>query len=97
MTIANAATPAISSTTAPVPDAAAHQLEQQVMRKVSRHLLGFLFLLFVFSFLDRINIGFAGLTMMQDLGLSGTQFGFANKQVVGNVDYKGFGFGFGSA
>jgi len=36
-----------------------------------------LFLLFVFSFLDRINIGFAGLTMMQDLGLSGTQFGFA--------------------
>lgn len=62
--------------------AAAHnplerEREQQVMRKVSRHLLGFLFLLFVFSFLDRINIGFAGLTMMQDLGLSGAQFGFA--------------------
>jgi len=74
MTIAQAATPA---THAPVLDAAANQLEQQVMRKVSRHLLGFLFLLFVFSFLDRINIGFAGLTMMQDLGLSGTQFGFA--------------------
>ncbi|KHA76806.1 4-hydroxyphenylacetate permease [Janthinobacterium lividum] len=74
MTIAHAATPA---TPAPVLDAATVQLEQQVMRKVSRHLLGFLFLLFVFSFLDRINIGFAGLTMMQDLGLSGTQFGFA--------------------
>lgn len=74
MTIAHAATPA---TPAPVLDAATAQLEQQVMRKVSRHLLGFLFLLFVFSFLDRINIGFAGLTMMQDLGLSGTQFGFA--------------------
>jgi len=58
-------------------DAATVQAEQQVMRKVSRHLLGFLFVLFVFSFLDRINIGFAGLTMMQDLGLSGTQFGFA--------------------
>ncbi|OYO28942.1 MFS transporter [Janthinobacterium sp. PC23-8] len=58
-------------------DAATTQLEQQVIRKVSRHLLWFLFLLFVFSFLDRINIGFAGLTMMQELGLSGTQFGFA--------------------
>ena len=69
--------PATQATNAPVLDAAAIQLEQQVMRKVSRHLLGFLFLLFVFSFLDRINIGFAGLTMMQDLGLSGTQFGFA--------------------
>ncbi|MGK5080026.1 MFS transporter [Janthinobacterium sp. HLX7-2] len=74
MTIAQAGSPA---TNAPVLDAATIQLEQQVMRKVSRHLLGFLFLLFVFSFLDRINIGFAGLTMMQDLGLSGTQFGFA--------------------
>ncbi|MFF7063719.1 MFS transporter [Pseudomonas sp. NPDC008258] len=48
-----------------------------VMRKVSRRLLGFLFLCFVLSFLDRINIGFAGLTMMGDLGLSSTQFGLA--------------------
>ncbi len=38
------------------------------MRKVSRHLLGFLFLLFVFSFLDRIHIGFSGLTMMRAMG-----------------------------
>ncbi|WP_336333209.1 MFS transporter [Pseudomonas putida] len=51
--------------------------EQAVMRKVSRRLLGFLFLCFVLSFLDRINIGFAGLTMMGDLGLSSTQFGMA--------------------
>ena len=50
---------------------------QAVTRKVSRHLLGFLFLLFLVSFLDRINIGFAGLTMMKDLGLSSTQFGLA--------------------
>ncbi|QZI73610.1 MFS transporter [Pseudomonas protegens] len=47
------------------------------MRKVSRRLLGFLFVCFVLSFLDRINIGFAGLTMMDDLGLSSTQFGMA--------------------
>ncbi|MFJ4453090.1 MFS transporter [Pseudomonas sp. NPDC089392] len=51
--------------------------QQAVIRKVSRRLLGFLFLCFVLSFLDRINIGFAGLTMMGDLGLSSTQFGMA--------------------
>jgi ACS family 4-hydroxyphenylacetate permease-like MFS transporter len=51
--------------------------EQHVIAKVSRHLLWFLFILFFFSFLDRINIGFAGLTMMKDLGLSGVQFGLA--------------------
>jgi ACS family 4-hydroxyphenylacetate permease-like MFS transporter len=51
--------------------------EQHVIAKISRHLLWFLFILFFFSFLDRINIGFAGLTMMKDLGLSGVQFGLA--------------------
>ena len=51
--------------------------DQQVINKVTRHLLWFLFLLFVVSFLDRINIGFAGLTMMKDLGLTSTQFGLA--------------------
>ncbi|GJH35494.1 MFS transporter [Paraburkholderia hospita] len=56
---------------------APHRHEQPVIAKVSRHLLGFLFVLFFFSFLDRINIGFAGLTMMKDLGLTSTQFGLA--------------------
>ncbi|MFX1766109.1 MFS transporter [Paraburkholderia sp. A1RI-2L] len=55
----------------------ASRSEQHVIAKVSRHLLWFLFILFFFSFLDRINIGFAGLTMMKDLGLSGVQFGLA--------------------
>lgn len=62
------------------PSSASHQeldLEQQVIGKVSRRLLWFIFLLFVFSFLDRINIGFAALTMSADLGLSATQFGLA--------------------
>ncbi|QCP53063.1 MFS transporter [Trinickia violacea] len=51
--------------------------EQPVIAKVSRHLLWFLFILFFVSFLDRINIGFAGLTMMKDLRLTGVQFGLA--------------------
>jgi MFS transporter, ACS family, 4-hydroxyphenylacetate permease len=50
---------------------------QTAVNKVSRRLLWFLLLLFVASFLDRINIGFAGLTMMSDLGLTATQFGLA--------------------
>ncbi|MEA7604758.1 hypothetical protein ONJ17_26135, partial [Salmonella enterica subsp. enterica serovar Agona] len=42
--------------------------QQTVINKLFRRLIVFLFVLFIFSFLDRINIGFAGLTMGQDLG-----------------------------
>lgn len=52
--------------------------EDQAVRKVSRRLLWFLVLLYAFSYLDRINIGFAALTMNHDLHLSSTQFGAAN-------------------
>ena len=38
-------------------------VEHRVINKLFRRLIVFLFILFVFSFLDRINIGFAGLTM----------------------------------
>jgi ACS family 4-hydroxyphenylacetate permease-like MFS transporter len=48
-----------------------------VIKKLFRRLITFLFVLFVFSFLDRINIGFAGLTMGKDLGLTSTMFGLA--------------------
>lgn len=54
-----------------------HPLEQQVVKKVAGRLIWFLFTLFVFSFLDRINIGFAGLTMSKSLGLTSTMFGLA--------------------
>jgi len=53
-------------------------LDQAVVRKIYRRLVVLLFVLFVFSFLDRINIGFAGLTMGKDLGLSATEFGLAS-------------------
>lgn len=51
--------------------------EQKVISKLFRRLIVFLFVLFIFSFLDRINIGFAGLTMGKDLGLTSTMFGLA--------------------
>jgi ACS family 4-hydroxyphenylacetate permease-like MFS transporter len=69
------ATPSI--TLSPAQAAAANTAEIAVVGKISRRLLWFIFLLFVFSFLDRINIGFAGLTMVKDLGLTSTQFGLA--------------------
>jgi ACS family 4-hydroxyphenylacetate permease-like MFS transporter len=52
--------------------------EEQVMRKCIRRLVSFLFLLFIFSYLDRINIGFAALQMNRELHLSAVMFGLAN-------------------
>jgi MFS transporter, ACS family, 4-hydroxyphenylacetate permease len=46
-----------------------------VFRKVFRRLIFFLFILLVVSFMDRINIAFAALTMNKDLGLSAAAFG----------------------
>jgi MFS transporter, ACS family, 4-hydroxyphenylacetate permease len=72
--------PAITGHSSDAPRERSAALSKQhgpVVSKVSKRLLWFLFLLFFFSFLDRINIGFAGLTMMKELGLSSTQFGFA--------------------
>lgn len=51
--------------------------QKAVINKLFYRLITFLFILFVFSFLDRINIGFAALTMGQDIGLDATSFGLA--------------------
>lgn len=50
-------------------------LEKQVMRKVSRRLVPLLMILYFVAYVDRINLGFAGLTMNKDLGLSPQVFG----------------------
>ena len=53
-------------------------LEERAIQKVSRRLLWFLVILYGFSYLDLINIGFASLSMNRDLRLTATQFGLAN-------------------
>ncbi|HTB10756.1 MAG TPA: MFS transporter [Bryobacteraceae bacterium] len=53
-------------------------IEDHAVRKVSRRLLWFLLILYAFSYLDRINIGFVALPMNHDLRLTSTQFGAAN-------------------
>jgi MFS transporter, ACS family, tartrate transporter len=50
-------------------------LEQTTIRKLRTNILPFVFLLFLVAYLDRINIGFAALTMNKDLGITAQQFG----------------------
>ena len=52
-------------------------LEKRTIRKTQIRLLPFLFLLYVIAFVDRINIGFAALTMNKELAITSQQFGFA--------------------
>ena len=44
--------------------------------RVRRRLIPFLFVLYVVSYLDRINVGFAALQMNAALGFSPTVYGF---------------------
>ena len=46
------------------------------MRKLMRRIVPFAMLLYFVAYLDRVNIGFAALTMNDDIGLSATAFGF---------------------
>lgn len=45
---------------------------------VRRRLIPFLFLLYIFAYLDRINVGFASLQMNAALGFSAATYGFAS-------------------
>lgn len=47
-----------------------------IIAKAARRILPILLFCYFAAFLDRVNIGFAALTMNRDLGLSATAFGF---------------------
>ena len=51
---------------------------ERTRRRINRHLLPFLFLLYIIAFLDRINISFAGLDMTRELGFSDSVFGLGS-------------------
>ena len=53
-----------------------HAVEIRTLGKVTRRLVPFLIICYFVAYLDRVNVGFAALTMNQDLGLSQTAFGF---------------------
>ncbi|CAN0645339.1 MFS transporter [Burkholderia cepacia] len=64
---------AIPSPQDPVaPDSPAHQA---LYRKLNWRLLPFLLLCYTFAYLDRVNIGFAKLSMQSDLGISDAVYG----------------------
>ncbi|HEY9757037.1 MAG TPA: MFS transporter [Oculatellaceae cyanobacterium] len=50
--------------------------DTKLLSKVAWRLLPFMLLLYIVSYLDRINVSFAGLQMNKDLGFSETVFGF---------------------
>src|SRR5258706_9890581 len=50
-------------------------VEVTTLRKVTRRIVPFVMLLYFTSFIDRVNIGFAALTMNKDIGLSPAVFG----------------------
>jgi len=52
------------------------EFERATMQRVTWRLLPFLLLLYIISWLDRVNVGFAKLQMNTDLGLSDTAYGF---------------------
>jgi ACS family tartrate transporter-like MFS transporter len=58
-------------------DMVANPMEAALVRKLKIRLLPFLVVLFVLAFIDRINLGFAALTMNQELAITTQQFGFA--------------------
>ena len=56
---------------------ASNQIEAASIRKLRIRLLPFLSALYVVAFIDRINLGFAALTMNRELAITSQQFGFA--------------------
>ena len=54
------------------------ELEQRTIGKVSARLIPFLIICYFVAYLDRVNVGFAAITMNKDLGLTATMFGFGS-------------------
>jgi MFS transporter, ACS family, tartrate transporter len=52
-----------------------HDVEVRVNRKLAWRIIPFVMLLYFVSFLDRVNVGFAAMTMNKTIGLSPTAFG----------------------
>ena len=61
--------------------------ESLVFAKAAWRLIPFMMLLYVGNFLDRVNVGFAALTMNRDLGLGAEAFGAA-----GGIFFLGYFF-----
>ena len=63
-----------ATTAHPQPD----PLERETVRRVAWRLMPLLMLGYFCAYLDRVNVGFAGLTMNKSLGFSAAVFGFGS-------------------
>ena len=61
------------------------ELGKRTVRKLTRRLVPFLFVLYVISYLDRANIGYAALTMNEEIGVSAAAYG-----ILTSIFYVGF-------
>jgi len=52
-----------------------NELAERTRRKITRRLVPFLFLLYIISYLDRVNLGYAALNMTKELKFSNEIFG----------------------
>jgi len=64
----------MTTTTIAAPGSARSELETSTIRAISWRLIPFLVLAYFFSYLDRVNLGFAALTMIAELKFSPTVF-----------------------
>ena len=62
-------------------------LEASTLRKLQARIIPFVFVLMVVAFLDRINIGFAALTMNKDLAITSQQFGLLSGIFFGAISF----------
>ena len=53
----------------------ANELAERTRRKITRRLVPFLFILYIISYLDRVNLGYASLNMTRELNFSNEIFG----------------------
>jgi ACS family tartrate transporter-like MFS transporter len=59
-------------------DPTASAIERACMQRVVRRLIPLLMICYFIAYLDRVNVGFAGLTMNRDLHFSSSVFGFGS-------------------
>jgi ACS family tartrate transporter-like MFS transporter len=57
------------------PTAASIEFENSTIRKIQMRIIPYIFVLYIVAVLDRVNIGFAALTMNKDLAITAEQFG----------------------
>jgi ACS family tartrate transporter-like MFS transporter len=51
------------------------ELETRTLKKVSRRIIPYIFVLYIIAFLDRVNIGYAALEMNKELSLTASAMG----------------------